>query len=257
MLEKRFERNVGVWDAAFQNKLRNITIGVAGLGGAGCCLVDILARNGVGHIKVADPEAYDESNFQRQVFATEYSLGRNKAFVAKQHVLSINPNIELKIYEQGVNQTNVDDFLDGCDFIHEVIDHQNITDKVILHRHAREKGIVVTTTALIGTGASLLVFMPGSISFEQYFHFHERSSKQRQSHQDIVRFDPDYLDLAFFLSRVEKGCIPTTADGAYLCGILAAGIYKRLLMGKHVACAPQIVRLDILDDNLYQRALFE
>lgn len=255
-IQKFYERNIGVWSESFQESLWKVTIGVAGLGGAGCCLVDILARNGFGTLKLSDPETYDASNLQRQLFATGRTLGKNKALAAAEHVKAINPNIRVVTLDAGISPDNIEEFLEGCDFVHEVVDYQFPHIKRLIHRRAREKGIVTTTAALIGAGAGLLVFQPDGMGFEEYFHMSNDNDAQRQRHEDIVRQDPDYIDKDYF-GRVARGLIPTTADGAYLAGVLTAGAYKRILMGKPLKSAPSMVRFDLLDDQMYRKVVID
>lgn len=256
-VEERYQRNIGVWDKTMQQKLWGLTLGFAGLGGAGCCAVDILVRNGVGAFKLADPGTYDTSNLQRQIFARVETLGRNKAEVARAHLLSINPELRVVAYPKGIDEHNVDEFLDGCDFVHETVDYFNPELKVLIHRKARERGILVTTTALIGSGVGGLVFHPEHMTFEEYFALGSPDRTRKQSFEELVRVKPDYLDKEIFLERVAKCYIPTSADAAYLAGIVTAGIYKRVVMGKPIVYAPSIIRLDLLDDPMYERAVLD
>jgi molybdopterin/thiamine biosynthesis adenylyltransferase len=253
----RYNRNIGVWTEDFQEKLKNVTVGVAGLGGAGGVLTSILARNGFGRVKIADPAMFATPDFQRQFYAKESTLGLNKTDAAKRELLDINSEIKIIAYRNGLSKENLDDFLDGCDFVHEVIDYSLPELKTLIHRKARKKGIIVTTSAIVGCGCSTFVFHPDGMSFEQYFEQNKNSENKKQSPEKIMRIDPDYLSKEFFLERVKQGTIPTSCDGGYLTGITTAAVYKRILMGKEVAYVPKVMRVDFLDDLMYNKTIYE
>ena len=255
-MDERYDRNIGIWTEEFQKKLLTVTVGMAGLGGSGGCLASILARNGFGNLKIADLDYFEIHNIQRQIYAVESTLGQPKADVTAKGIKDINPSINVSVFREGVTKENLDSFLEGCDFLHEVIDYSTPEMKIAIHRKAREKRIITTSAAIIGTGVATLVFHPDGMSFEEYFKYKDEK-EWRQSIDDICRTYPDYFDKEAFFKRLATGRVPTTADGAFLTGITTAGIYKRILMGKEVAYAPKIMRLDILDDGMYRSSIME
>lgn len=257
MYNQRYDRNIGVWTEEFQVKLKNITVGIAGLGGSGSCLVSLLTRNGFGCLKIADPGIFDIFDIQRQLFATEKNLGKNKTLVTEEEVRYINPEIKVISYKEGIKEGNLENFLEGCDFVHEVMDYSVPALKILFHRKAREKKIITTTSAVIAGGVATFVFHPEGMSFEEYFEYPGNITGWNLSHQKLVKKDPDYLLKEFFLNRVKQGTIPSTADGAFLTAITTVGIYKRLLMGKEVAYVPKIMRFDILDDSMYLQTIID
>ena len=62
--------------------LSSASILVAGCGGLGCYAVEYLVRLGVGSVKVADGDVFDQSNMNRQLYCTAETIGRNKAEAA-------------------------------------------------------------------------------------------------------------------------------------------------------------------------------
>jgi len=253
--EHRYNRNIGVWTEEFQDKLKEVTVGVAGLGGAGGTLTSILARNGFGQIKIADPAVFAAPDLQRQFYAKQSTLGKNKIDAAEKELLDINPEVKIVAYRNGISEENLDDFLDGCDFVHEVLDYSLPKLKVAVHRKARQKRIIATSSAIVGCGASTFVFHPDGMSFEEYFEF-EQGNTKRQRHDKIVKIDPDYINKDFFLERVRQGTVPTSCDGGYLTGVTVAAIYKRILMGKEVAYVPKVMRVDFFDDLMYNKNIY-
>lgn len=71
---------------ACQLKLRDSVIGIAGCGGIGGLLAMTMARLGVCHIKLADPDSFETSNINRQVGAGYQTIGKNKAITVGETV---------------------------------------------------------------------------------------------------------------------------------------------------------------------------
>ena len=117
-------------------KIKNSKISIAGVGGVGSIATEMLARLGVNNLKIADPDTYHEQNLNRQIFATSQTIGKNKALVAKERILSINPNCNVITYEKGVTKENVRDFCSDSDIIMALNDTESV--KVLLHKVGKE-----------------------------------------------------------------------------------------------------------------------
>ena len=113
--EEAFSRNIGWVTEAEQAALRGKRIAIAGAGGVGGVHLLTLARLGVGAFNIADMDTFDLVNFNRQAGAAMSSLGRPKAHVMAAMARDINPELEIEIFEQGVNADNLHSFLSGCD----------------------------------------------------------------------------------------------------------------------------------------------
>lgn len=120
-------------------KIKNAKVAVAGVGGVGSIAVEMLARVGVGTLKLADPDVYSEVNLNRQLFATLDTIGQNKAMAAKERILKINPNCKVEVYKEGVNVKNAKEFCKDIDIIITIPDREAI--KVLLHKIAKENKI--------------------------------------------------------------------------------------------------------------------
>ena len=110
---ERFNRNIGVWSEKFQESLKDVTIGIAGLGGSGGGLATILARNGFYNFKLADFDKFERHNIQRQFYALESTLNKPKSDITAQGIKDINPEVSVEVYEKGVTLDNLDHFLDN------------------------------------------------------------------------------------------------------------------------------------------------
>ena len=78
---KAFARNIGLVSPAEQEVLHTSRVAIVGMGGVGGVHLVTLARLGIGRFTIADPDAFEPVNFNRQYGATLRGLGRSKAEV--------------------------------------------------------------------------------------------------------------------------------------------------------------------------------
>lgn len=125
-----------LFDDNDRQRLKGAVVGIAGVGGVGCIIVEMLARTGVGSLRLADPDTFESSNLNRQLFATLSTLGQNKAQVAKERVHEINPYCKVTVYPQGINKQNVHEFVRGADVVYAQTD--TMSPQILLDRVGRE-----------------------------------------------------------------------------------------------------------------------
>ena len=77
-------------------KLKNSRVAIFGLGGVGGYAAEALARSGVGSLDLIDHDTISTTNLNRQILATQKTVGRYKAEVAAERVLDINPDIAVR-----------------------------------------------------------------------------------------------------------------------------------------------------------------
>lgn len=126
-------------------RLATCEVGVVGVGGVGAVAAEMLARLGVERYKIADPDVYEKVNLNRQLFATQETLGRNKALSAADRVRSINPHSAIEVFEDGIKLANIEAFCDGVDVLLCQCDRES--SKVLLHRAAKQHRIPVVSGA--------------------------------------------------------------------------------------------------------------
>lgn len=124
-------------------RLATCVVGVVGVGGVGAVAAEMLARLGVERFKIADPDIYEAVNLNRQLFATQETLGRNKALSASERVRSINPQSRVDVFEDGIRLANIEAFCDGVDLLLCQCDRES--SKVLLHRAAKQHKIPVVS----------------------------------------------------------------------------------------------------------------
>ena len=131
-------------------KLKNSNVIVFGLGGVGGATVEALVRAGIGNLSIVDFDTVDKTNLNRQIITTQSVVGKPKVEVAKDRVLSINPDINLTIYNEKFLKENIDLFFKDkkYDYIVDAIDL--VTSKLDLIEFSTNSKIPIISC--MGTG---------------------------------------------------------------------------------------------------------
>ncbi|HEU5323294.1 MAG TPA: ThiF family adenylyltransferase [Methylomirabilota bacterium] len=157
--------------AASQDKLSGATVGIAGAGGIGGAIALRLARLGVRHLKLADPQSFDWTNVNRQLGATRHTIGRNKAEVVGELVYDMAGDVTVEVYPEGITRNNAEPFVEGCDLVLDQLEFFVIAEKFALHRafrrHRRTKCIVCCS--VVGWAGHLYKFEHDSLPIEQWY----------------------------------------------------------------------------------------
>ena len=93
-MDERFSRTARVIGEAALSKLSESSVIVFGLGGVGGAAVESLVRAGIGRIGIVDKDTVDITNINRQIIATDKTVGLNKTDAMEERILSINPNVK-------------------------------------------------------------------------------------------------------------------------------------------------------------------
>ncbi len=240
-----FSRNIGIITEEDQQRLRNCCIGIAGVGGVGGVQLVALARAGVGAFHIADPDTFGASDRNRQYGALESTVGKNKADVMAALVLDINPECQVTTFSTGVNVDNIEAFIDGCDVIIDAIELFTVEEKVRLYTTARKMGKYVFTSPIIGLGASLLVFAPDSMSYEEYMEYNAETNTINS--QKLCPIFPEYVEMAVYQQALARQCpIPSSPVAAMLSGALMTNELILFLTEKRMPLlAPQVILADM------------
>lgn len=246
--DQAFDRNIGWLTRAEQQALRGKRVAIAGLGGVGGSHLLTLARLGIGSFHLSDFDAFDLPNFNRQAGAMMSTLGRPKAEVLVSMALDINPELRIKVFDSGVDARNVDEFLGGADLYVDGLDFFAFQARKAVFGACARRKVPAITVAPLGMGAALLNFMPGRMTFEEYFRW-EGCSEEEMGLRFFVGLAPARLQRAYLVDpstidfKGRKG--PSTAMGCQLCaGIAASEALKILLKRGRVVAAPRGVHFD-------------
>ena len=107
-MPNRFHRTELLLGSETMERIRTTPITVVGIGGVGAACVEALVRSGAENLRLIDGDCYGLTNLNRQLFATETTIGQVKVDAAKARALEINPNANIQTEHFLVNEkTNV------------------------------------------------------------------------------------------------------------------------------------------------------
>ncbi|MBR5881894.1 MAG: ThiF family adenylyltransferase [Mailhella sp.] len=159
---ERFRRSRSVLSAEGLKRLLRSRVFIAGCGGLGGHVAALLARSGVGAFVLCDPDVFDESNLNRQMFCTEAALGRSKAEVCRESLLGMASYLDIQAHAVAVDAENLPGLMEGCTAVADGLD--SVPKKVMLEEAAANAG---------------LPFVHGSVNREEGFAFIEAAGGRR------------------------------------------------------------------------------
>lgn len=247
-------RNIGWVTENEQHRLRQSRVAIGGLGGVGGVHLLTLARLGIGSFSIADFDTFDLVNFNRQVGAAMSTLGRPKLDVLAEMALDINPEIDLRLFPDGVQPESLDAFLEGADVYVDGLDFFAFSARRSVFAACHERQIPAITVAPLGMGAALLNFLPKGMSFEEYFRFGD-ADETEMAIRFLVGLAPGLLQRPYLAdpSRVNlaarKG--PSTITACQLCAGVASAEALKILLGRgKVLGAPWGVQFDAFRNRM-------
>ena len=243
-----FSRNIGWVTAAEQVALQHKRVAIAGMGGVGGVHLLTLARLGIGAFHIADFDTFAIENFNRQVGAAVSTIDLQKVEVLAAMARDINPEVEIKIFPKGVDASNLPDFFAGIDLYVDGLDFFAFSARQSTFAACARLGIPAVTAAPLGMGAAVLSFLPGSMSFEEYFQWGDLPDEEK-----ALRFllglapaglhGPYLVDPSAVNFAEQRG--PSTIIGCQLCAGVAAAESLKILLGRgEVLAAPRGFHFD-------------
>jgi len=252
--EVAFSRNIGWLTDTEQAALRRKRVAVAGLGGVGGSHVLTLARLGVGAFNLADFDTFAVANFNRQAGAMVSTLGRPKLDVIVGMARDINPGLDIRTFANGVSVENLDKFLDGVDIYVDGLDFFAFAARCNTFAACARRGVPAITSAPIGMGVAHLNFLPGRMTFEQYFRM-EGLPEPEQALRFLLGLSPAMLHRTYLVdpSSINFGERrgPSTVMACQLCAGVAATESLKILLGRgKVIAAPRGLHFDAFRGKL-------
>ena len=249
-----FSRNIGWLLQEEQELLRHKKIAIAGMGGVGGVHLLTLVRLGIGAFHLADFDHFDIANFNRQVGASTSTLGKPKVDVLASMAKDINPELELTLFPDGVDRDNLAAFLKDVDLYVDGLDFFAFSARQQTFAMCAALGIPAITAAPLGMGAAVLNFMPGQMTFEEYFGWGDLPDNEKAL-RFLVGLAPSglhgqYLVDPTAINLAEKRG-PSTIMGCQLCaGVAATEALKILLQRGQVLAAPHGLHFDAYRNKL-------
>jgi len=150
--ENRFSRTEALLGEQAMEKLKKARVAVFGIGGVGGHVVEALVRSGVGAVDIVDSDKVCLSNLNRQIIATESSIGKYKVDVMKERILDINPEAVVNVHKCFYLPETKDEF-DFSQYSYVVDAVDTVTAKIQLVMEAAEAGVPIISS--MGAGNKL------------------------------------------------------------------------------------------------------
>ncbi len=158
----RYARNLRAFSMAEQARLLASCAAMVGLGGLGGGLLENLVRAGVGRLRAADGDVFEESNLNRQLLSDISALGAPKAAAAAARAAAVNSSVDFSARAGFLDRAGMDALLDGADVAVDALG--GLVDRPALAAAARERGIPLVTGAVAGYTIIVATVPPGAPS---------------------------------------------------------------------------------------------
>ena len=208
-----------------------------------------LARLGVGKFHIADFDTFEVTNFNRQFGATTDSVGRPKIDVMQEMVRAINPDVEIRLFREGVQPENMTQFLEGIDVVVDGLDFFVFDHRRLMFNEARRKGLHVITSGPVGFGSTLQILSPTGMSFDDYFGMRDGMSEFEKFVAFATGLAPavlhrHYMDLSKVKLSVNRA--PVVASSCLLSSALVAMETVNVLLRKRpIKAVPHYFQFDM------------
>ena len=158
----RFARTQLLLGEAGMEKLKNARVAVFGIGGVGGYVTEALVRSGIGTIDIFDNDKVCMTNLNRQIIATEDTVGRFKVDAMKERALSINPDIQINAHNCFFMPDNSAEFdFSEYSYVVDVID--TVTGKIEIIMRAAAANVPVISCMGAGNKLDATMFEVGDI----------------------------------------------------------------------------------------------
>jgi molybdopterin/thiamine biosynthesis adenylyltransferase/rhodanese-related sulfurtransferase len=157
----RYQRHLNLAEVglAGQQKLKAARVLVVGAGGLGSPSALYLAASGVGTLGIVDCDRVDASNLQRQVLFDDASVTRPKVEAARERLLGLNPDIDVRAHDVEVRGANVLDLLRGYDLMLDGTDR--IATRYVVNDACVLLGKPLVSAAIHRFEGQVMTYVPG------------------------------------------------------------------------------------------------
>lgn len=159
-MDELFSKNMPSLSRSEQTRLAGSRVLVAGCGGLGGHVLELLLRLGVGRITAADGDRFVPSNRNRQLLSLESNLGQSKVRAAALRARDINPAVDFRAFGQMLDGENLLPLLRDCDLVIDALD--SVETRLLLAEACAAAGLPLVHGAVQGWQAQVAVLPPGS-----------------------------------------------------------------------------------------------
>lgn len=158
---ERYARNILLEPIgrAGQEKLLASSVLIVGIGGLGSPAALYLAAAGVGTIGLLDADRVDLSNLQRQIAHGTADVGERKVVSAREAIVAINPDVNVRTYDQLATADCLPEIVAGYDFVIDAVD--NFATKLLINDACCARQIPFSHAGILEFEGQLMTVRPG------------------------------------------------------------------------------------------------
>lgn len=186
MYENRYIKNGTTISVGDHKLLMTRNILVAGCGGLGGYVIEMLSRLGIGQLTVVDFDVFDETNLNRQLLCEERLLGRFKSKVAAERVQAINRDVHVIPVNKRISVENGENLLSGHHLVIDALD--NVAGRFTLQSVCEKLSIPLIHGAISGCSGQVAAIFPGDRLFDRIYR--EKENTVLDSSQGNPSFSP-------------------------------------------------------------------
>ena len=148
-MDNAFSRTEALFGTDAMKKLKNARVALFGLGGVGSAAFEALLRSGIGHIDVFDYDSVSLTNLNRQLLATNKTIGVKKTEAALSRAKDICEDTEIIVHDMFyLPENSAEISMDEFDFVIDAVD--TVTAKLEIVKRTKEAGVPLISC--MGTG---------------------------------------------------------------------------------------------------------
>lgn len=224
-LPERFSRTGVLIGGEAVRRLKKARVAVFGAGGVGGYAIEALARSGVGALDIIDNDKVSESNINRQILATDKTIGQYKVDAARERIFDIDPSIKVDTYKVFYMPDTSEQFeFSRYDYVIDAID--TVTGKLEIISRAKKAGVPVISSMGAGNKLDPTAFAVADI-YETSVCPLARVMRRELKKRDIRELKVVYSKESPAIHRAPPGSIAFVPSVAGL--ILAGEVVKDLI----------------------------
>ncbi len=161
--EERYSRQMlfGGIGPEGQQRLASSRVAIVGCGATGSVLATLLARAGVGTLRIIDRDYVEPSNLQRQALFDEADAAESlpKAIAAASKIAAFNSDVVVEPHVADLTPANVDELLVGAQLVLDGTD--NFETRYLINDYAVRDGVPWVYAAAVGSYGVTMNVLPG------------------------------------------------------------------------------------------------
>lgn len=236
------DRQKGIISKNDQVKLLNSQVTVIGCGGIGGATTEMLARMGFGKLRIVDKDVFEISNINRQLMSSLESVGKPKTQVTMERLESINPSVEVEVFNEELTDKNVLKILKGSQIVVDALD--NLLTRIIISRCTDKLDIPFIHGAIHGTMGQITVFNSSTPNYEELFKLPSQGKE----------LTPEIIEQ---VSNLSKEVPPVIGPVPNIVGCLQAFEVVKIITGKgSPMMAPRVLMFDLMKEESFSVVRF-